>query len=82
MLRHTLGTNPAADPVVYREPDLLYRASVARSKDDRYLFFGSYSSNTSEVHFVPADRPTQPLRVVQPRMEGWNTRWNTWMGGF
>jgi oligopeptidase B len=49
---------------------VLYRASVSRSKDDRYLFFGSYSSTTSEVHFVPADRPTQALRVVQPRMEG------------
>ncbi|CAN5642599.1 oligopeptidase B [soil metagenome] len=70
VFRHTLGTNPASDPVVYHEPDVLYRASVSRSKDDRYLFFGSYSSTTSEVHFVPADRPTQPLRVVQPRMEG------------
>ncbi|MDQ3557366.1 MAG: S9 family peptidase [Gemmatimonadota bacterium] len=70
VLRHALGSDPASDPVVYREPDVLFRASVTRSKDDRYLFFGSYSSTTAEVHFVPADRPTAPLRVIEPRAEG------------
>lgn len=70
ILRHTLGTDPRTDPVVYSEPDPLFRASVSRTKDDAFLVFTSASSTTSEAHVVPAKQPNRPLRVVQPRIDG------------
>ena len=70
ILRHTLGTDPSGDPVVYSEPDPLFRARAYRTKDDAYVVFTSSSSTTSEAHVVPASRPNQPLRVVQPRIDG------------
>jgi oligopeptidase B len=46
----------ANDALVYEEADALYRAFAYRSRDKRYLFFGSASSTTTEIAFCPATR--------------------------
>jgi oligopeptidase B len=70
VLRHALGTPASADPVVFHDPDVLFRTGVSRSKDDRYVMIWSYSFTSSEARVVPADRPTEPFRVLSPRQEG------------
>src|SRR5690606_15502009 len=39
--RHTLGTDPHADPRVYRQTDPAFYTGVGRTKDDRYLLIVS-----------------------------------------
>jgi oligopeptidase B len=56
--RHTLGTPPSHDVQVFHEPDVLFRVSVYRTKDD-----------ASEAWVLPAGRPDQPFRVVSPRQK-------------
>jgi oligopeptidase B len=67
--RHALGTAPAADVRVHHEPDVLFRVGVYRTKDDRYLVISSGSYTSSEAYVVPADRPTEPMRIVAPRQK-------------
>lgn len=67
VFRHAVGTAPSADAQVYHEPDVLFRAGVSRTKDNRYVVVSSWSFTSSELHVVPADRPTEPLRLVAPR---------------
>jgi len=67
LYRHTLGTDASADPLVMEEKDELYDLSVGRSRSDAYIFAGSSSKTTSEWWYLPADRPTEPFKVVLPR---------------
>jgi oligopeptidase B len=69
IFRHTLGTSPSQDQMVFHEPDVLFRVGVYRTKDDRYLVISSGSFTTSEAWVAPADRPNEQFRVVSPRQK-------------
>ncbi len=68
--RHELNSDASADVLVFQEDDAQYTVSVARSRDDAMLIVTVGSSMTTEVHFVPADQPTMPLRVLELRRHG------------
>ena len=68
--RHELGTDPAADVLVFEEPDERFYLSVDLGRDERYLYIHAGSKVTDEVWFVEADRPTDAFRVVQRREQG------------
>lgn len=66
--RHEIGSDK--DSLVYEEKDELYRLSIRRSRDRRYLLASSQSSTTSEVRYMRADLSWDSWQVVQPREEG------------
>lgn len=68
--RHEVGTPAEGDVRVFEEADERFWAAVGSSRDDRYLLVAVGSKTTSECWLLPADRPTDPLRVVTPRREG------------
>jgi oligopeptidase B len=68
--RHTLGSDPTADALVYEEKDQTYRCRVERSKSRRFLFIASNTTLADEVRFLPADQPEGEWRVMQPRERG------------
>jgi oligopeptidase B len=63
--RHTVGKT--ADELLYEEKDELFRVEVAPTRSKAFIFLTSDSFNTSETRFISADRPADPLKVVQPR---------------
>ena len=65
--RHTVGSDSAADPLLYEEKDEKFVLSVARSRSRAYVFVDSSSHTSSEVRFLPASEPTGELRVIAPR---------------
>ncbi len=65
LYRHILGD--AKDELVYEEKDELYRIGARRSRDKAYLLLSASSSTTSEVRYLPSDRPTESLHVILPR---------------
>ncbi|HYW12036.1 MAG TPA: hypothetical protein VE871_08765, partial [Longimicrobium sp.] len=69
VFRHALGTAASADVQVYHEPDVLFRAGVYRTKDNRFLVVSSGSFTSSEAYVIPADRPTEAMRMVAPRQK-------------
>ena len=54
---HQLGKDPEKDKTVYEEKDETFGTFVYKSKSDKYIFIGSYSTLTSEYRFIPADQP-------------------------
>jgi oligopeptidase B len=70
LYRHTVGTSPAADTLVYHESDQSFFLDVSRTRSRRYLLLDISSHSTSEVRFLSADSPREPFRLVQPRKPG------------
>ena len=68
--KHVLGTDAAADPVVFEEKDERYDVSVDRTRDGKYLWMQSESHVTTEVKFLAADTPNGDWKIIEPRKEG------------
>jgi oligopeptidase B len=69
LYRHALG-KAGADELVYEEKDEMFGLGVERSRSRGYLFLTSASHTTSEVRYLPADRPTESWRLILPRESG------------
>jgi oligopeptidase B len=67
---HALGTPREADHLVLREPDDRFRVGAWRSRDDRWLFLDLSSSTTTEIWYLPADRPLDPPTLFSARHPG------------
>ena len=70
VLRHRLGTDPAADVAVATESDERFWLSVDASRDDQWIMIGAESKITSEVRLLSTDDPEGEPRVVAPRRQG------------
>jgi oligopeptidase B len=70
LYRHVVGHDPSRDPLVYFEPDPAFFLDVSRTRSRKYLLLDVSSHSTSEVHFISADHPEEPFRLVQPRRAG------------
>ncbi|MFP5256017.1 MAG: S9 family peptidase [Acidimicrobiia bacterium] len=68
--RHTVGTDPADDVLVYEDPDDRFFVSVGLSLTEQWVQITSASKVTSEEHLIPAGDPAAAPRCVQPREQG------------
>ena len=55
--------------MVYEEKDDLYDLAVSRTRSKGYFLLTSESATTTEVRYVPANRPTEPAKVIAPRID-------------
>jgi oligopeptidase B len=67
LYRHVVGSD--TDDLIYEEKDELFRLFISRSHDRKYLFATSRSSTTTEVRYLPADKPEGTFQVVLPRQD-------------
>jgi oligopeptidase B len=65
MFRHVLGSGMSEE--IYNEKDELYHAEVDRTRDKKFVFLRVAATDSTEVRYVSANRPTAPLAVVLPR---------------
>lgn len=65
--RHTLGTDQAADALVYEEHDPSFYLGVSKSRSEKYLFIALASTEESEWHYAEASDPQLRFRPVRPR---------------
>jgi len=63
--RHLVGST--AFDRVYEEKDEEFDLSCGRSRDKAVVFLESAAKTSSEVRYVRADRPGDPLRLIVPR---------------
>jgi oligopeptidase B len=70
LFRHTIGQPKEKDTLVCEEKDELYRLSVSRTHDKRYLVHTSTSSTTSEQSVLDGKTPDGEFKVISPRKEG------------
>ncbi|MBA3669624.1 MAG: S9 family peptidase [Sphingomonas sp.] len=65
---HRLGDDPANAVTLYEETeDLGFSVGIGKSQDESTIFIGTGDNTTSEVRFVSADDPAQPLTLIKPR---------------
>ncbi len=70
LFRHTLGTSPDSDVLVYQEPDEAFFLSVGKTRSEAYILMSLGSKITSEVHYLDANHPTGSFQVIHPRQPG------------
>lgn len=68
--RHSLGTNPTEDVMVFNEEDDTFRTFVYKTKSDKYLVIGSASTLTSEYQILNANTPEEDFQVFSSRERG------------
>ncbi len=69
VFRHRVETPSAEDALVFEEADERFSVGVGRTRDARYIILESASHTTSEGRFLPADRPTDEWRMIEPRRD-------------
>lgn len=67
--RHTLGTDPAKDELVYEEKDKSNYIGVGKSKNNKYIFIVSQATMSSEYRLIDAAKPNDSFKIFQPRMK-------------
>ncbi|MEM9687434.1 MAG: S9 family peptidase, partial [Bacteroidota bacterium] len=70
VFKHTLGTDPNEDKLVFNETDDSFYTFIYKTKSDKYIVIGSTSTLTSEYRFLNADQPDGEFVVFQPRVRG------------
>ncbi|GGG43432.1 S9 family peptidase [Hymenobacter glacieicola] len=67
LYRHTLGTDPKQDQLIYEEKDNTFRIGVGRSKSRKYIFLQAESTMSSETRFLDAATPAAAFKTFLPR---------------
>ena len=65
--RHTLGTDPSEDVLVYQEDDETFNCGVGKSKSKRYVAISCQQTLSNEYYFLDADDPTGKFKLFQQR---------------
>lgn len=68
--RHVMGTEATSDRVVFEETDERFFVSVELTRSERFVLIDSSSKITSEVRYIPAERPELEPVVIAPRRQG------------
>lgn len=70
LFRHTVGTDPKSDVLLYHETDSMYEISIGRSRSGQYLLLESASLTTKETWYLDANTPSGTFKVIEPRRPG------------
>jgi oligopeptidase B len=63
--RHVVGAT--GSDLLYEEKDEEFDLACGRSRDKAVVFLESAAKTSGEVRYVPADRPGDPLQLIQAR---------------
>ncbi len=69
LYRHTLGTPPEDDQLIYTEDDDRYWMDIGRTKSKKYILLDLESETTSEWRYLSADDPLGEFKIIHPREE-------------
>ncbi len=70
VLRHLIGTDPATDTLVYSEPDARFYVTVAATRSGEWIVLSAEARDTNEQWIIPAARPHDLPRLIEPRRPG------------
>ena len=67
---HRIGSDPAADTLIFFEADEGFSCGVALGAQERWIILQSGDHDTSEVRLIPADNPLAEPFLVKARQPG------------
>ncbi|MCI0708102.1 MAG: S9 family peptidase [Ignavibacteriae bacterium] len=65
--RHTLGSDPAKDEIVFEETDDTFNCFVFKTKSKKYVMIGTNQTLSSEYRYLDASNPNGAFSVLQVR---------------
>ncbi|MBZ5627917.1 MAG: S9 family peptidase [Acidobacteriia bacterium] len=68
LYRHVLGSGKS-DDLIYEEKDERFNVGVQRTRSRKYILLEIGSHTTSEMRFLPADRPAGEFQLINPRRQ-------------
>jgi oligopeptidase B len=80
--RHTLGTDPSTDTLVYEESDDAFFVHIDKTKDKKYVVIMANAKSSSEVRVIPVDRLHEPPLLIHKREPGLEYYIDHYPGGF
>lgn len=70
VFHHTLGADPATDPLIHEEADAGFFVGIGKTQSGRFVTIDIHDHETSEVHLIDAASPLEPARLVAARATG------------
>ena len=67
VFRHVIGTDQAADTVVFEDSDPGFFIGIGDSQSRRYVVISTHDHETSEMRVLDADRPEETPRLIAER---------------
>jgi oligopeptidase B len=65
--RHRLRDIPAQDPLIYKETDPRFFASLSRADSGRFIYLCCHGNNISEWHYIARSQPAGSFSLIEPR---------------
>jgi oligopeptidase B len=70
LVRHRLAHGSVSGEVVFEERDEAFRLRLSRTESGRFLIVTAWAHDTTELHYLSADEPAAPLRLLHRRRTG------------
>ena len=67
IFKHTIGTDPSLDECIWHETDETYGCFVYKTKSEKYIIIGSYSTLSNEYRLLEANNPHGEFRMFEAR---------------
>jgi oligopeptidase B len=67
VFRHTIGTEQAADVIVYEDADPGFFISIGETQSRRFILISIHDHETSEARVIEADKPFDKPRLIARR---------------
>ncbi len=67
LYRHTLGSDPANDSLLYEEQDERFMLNLSKTRSRAFLLLDLYSHDGTEVHYKPAADADAPFTIFEAR---------------
>jgi oligopeptidase B len=67
IFKHVLGSDAAADELIYEEKDETFTCYVWKTKSKKFIMIGSFHTLSSEMRYLEADNPDGSFAVFLPR---------------
>ncbi|MEO8765594.1 MAG: S9 family peptidase [Ginsengibacter sp.] len=80
VMRHTLGAGINTDTEIYTESDSTYEIDLSKSKNNKYIFINTVSTNTTEDRYLDADNNSASPVIIQPRTNNLEYKTNYFEG--
>ena len=68
--RHTLGTSPDDDVLVYEENDPRFYCGVGKTRSGKYIILSAGMNDQDELRIIPTDDIEATPRLIQARKDG------------
>ena len=70
LIRHRLAQGSVSEEGVFEERDEAFRLRLNRTESGQFLILTSWAHDTTELHYLDANEPTAPLRLLHQRQTG------------